>query len=138
MTATYESLLAGTTSPGIYRWAGGPTRDLTGIAVEAGWEALSLDTSAVADREGFYEELSSGWGLPPWFGNNLDALHEILGDVTVLPTALIWDDAGHLVAADPDLVLEVMDVLRDCVSRAPSFSVILRGESGLNGFDELL
>jgi len=138
MTATYESLLGGTTAPGIFRWVGDDARDLAGIAVDAGWEALSLDTSAATDSEGFYEELSSGWGLPPWFGNNLDALFDMLGDITVLPTVLIWDDAGHLGAAEPDLVLAVMEVLRDCVGQAPSFSVILRGESGLSGFDALL
>ncbi|MDQ3158077.1 MAG: barstar family protein [Actinomycetota bacterium] len=138
MTARYESLLAGTTAPGIFLWAGDAARDLTGLAVDSGWEALSLDTSGVTDREGFYEELSTGWGLPPWFGNNLDALFDMLGEITAIPTILIWDDAGHLGAAEPDLVLEVIDVLRDCVGQAESFSVILRGETGLSGFDALL
>lgn len=138
MTATYESLLAGTTAPGIFHWAGDAARDLAGIAVDAGWEALSLDTSAVTDREGFYEELAGGWGLPPWFGNNLDALFDMLGENTAVPTVLIWDDAGHLGAVEPDLVLSVMDVLRDSVGQAKSFAVILRGETGLSGFDALL
>ena len=138
MTAKYESLLAGTTAPGIFLWAGDAGRDLTGIAIESGWEALSLDTSGVTDREGFYEELSAGWGLPSWFGNNLDALFDKLGEITALPTVLVWDDAGHLGAAEPDLVLAVIDVFRDCVGQAESFSVILRGETGLSGFDALL
>jgi len=138
MTATFDSLLAGTTAPGIFQWAGDPSTDLASIAVDAGWEALSLDTSGVADSEGFYEELSSGWGLPPWFGNSLGALSDILGEITAVPTVLIWDDAGHLGAGEPDLVLAVIDMFRDWVGQAASFAVILRGESGLSGFDALL
>lgn len=138
MTARYESLLAGTTAPGMFHWVGDAARDLTGIAVDSGWEALSLDTSGVTDREGFFEELSAGWGLPPWFDYSLDALFEMLGRITAIPTVLVWDDAGHLGAVEPDLVLAVIDVFRDCVGQAESFSVILRGETGLSGFDGLL
>lgn len=138
MTATYESLLVGTTAPGIFQWLGDDTRDLAAIAIDAGWEALSLDTAEVKDRDGFYEELSSAWGLPPWFGNNLGALFDMIGEITTQPTVLIWDNAESLGNVDPDLGLAVMDVLRDCVGQAPSFSVILRGEIGLNGFDGLL
>lgn len=138
MTPTYESLLAGSTAPGIFRWAGDAARDLAGIAVEAGWEALVLDTSVATDSEGFYEELSSGWGLPPWFGNNLDALLGTLGDITAIQTVLIWDDAGHLGATEPDLVLAFLDLLRERAGQEPAFSVILLGESGLSGFDALL
>lgn len=138
MTATYESLLAGTTAPGFFQWVGDSSRDLATVAIDAGWEALSLDTAGVKDGEGFYEELSAAWGLPPWFGNNLDALFDMIGEITTQPTVLIWDNAGRLGAVDPDLGLAVMDVFRDCVGQAPSFSVILRGEIGLNGFDGLL
>ncbi len=138
MTATYESLLAGSTSRGIYRWIGGQERDLSGQAVDVGWEALSLDTSAVNDQDGFYEELSISWGLPPWFGNNLDALFDILGEITSVPTVLIWDDLGHLGAKQPDFTAAVLDVLRDCVEQAQTFSVVLRGDSGVSMFDALL
>ncbi|MEO6470761.1 MAG: barstar family protein, partial [Aeromicrobium sp.] len=103
-----------------------------------GWEALSLDTSAVNDQDGFYEELSISWGLPPWFGNNLDALFDILGEITSVPTVLIWDDLGHLGAKQPDFTAAVLDVLRDCVEQAQTFSVVLRGDSGVSMFDALL
>lgn len=138
MTATYESLLAGTTAAAIFTWVGDPDRDLVGIAMEAGWEALPLDTAAVNDRTGFYEELSASWGLPSWFGNNLDALFDVLGDITAVPTVLVWDNAARLGAVDPELAESVLDVFRDSVGQAPAFAVILRGESGLSGFDALL
>ncbi len=138
MTATYESLLAGTTGAGIFTWVGDPERDLIIAAIDAGWEGLSLDTASVTDRAGFYEELSISWGLPPWFGNNLDALFDILGEITSVPTVLIWDNPGKLGAVDPDLAASVLDVFRDCVDQASTFSVILRGDIGLNGFDALL
>ena len=138
MTATYDSLLAGTTSPGLYRWNGDAARDLASQAIESGWEALSLDTSAVLTRDGFYEELSAGWGLPPWFGNNLDALFDMLGEITSAPTILIWDDLGALGARQPDFTASVLDVMRDCVEQAPSFAVVLRGDCGISVFDALL
>lgn len=138
MSATYDSLLAGTTTPGIYRWQGDTSRDLASEAVEAGWEALSLDTVSVTTPEGFYEELSAGWGLPPWFGNNLDALFDMLGEITSTPTVLIWDDLGALGARQPDFTASVLDVMRDCVEQATSFAVVLRGDYGVSVFDALL
>lgn len=138
MTATYDSLLAGTTSPGVYRWRGEASRDLASQAVEAGWEALSLDTSAVVDRDSFYEELSAGWGLPPWFGNNLDALFDMLGEITSARTILIWDDLGALGEKQPDFTAAVLDVMRDSVEQAASFAVVLRGDCGISVFDALL
>ena len=138
MTATYDSLLAGTTSPGLYRWQGDAARDLASQAVESGWEALSLDTSAVHTQDDFYEELSAGWGLPPWFGNNLDALFDMLGEITSVPTVLIWDDLGLFGAQQPDFTASVLDVLRDSIEQAPSFAVVLRGDHGISVFDALL
>ncbi len=138
MTATYDSLLAGTTSPGIYRWMGDASRDLATRAIESGWEALSLDTSAVATAEAFYEELSAAWGLPPWFGNNLDALFDMLGEITAIPTILIWDDLGALGEKQPDFTASVLDVMRDSVEQATSFAVVLRGDCGISVFDALL
>ncbi len=32
--------------------------------------------------EAFYDEVSSAWELPSWFGRNLDALFDVLGDLT--------------------------------------------------------
>lgn len=138
MTATYDSLLAGLTSPGLYRWQGGAARDLASQAVDAGWEALSLDTSAVLDADGFYDELTAAWGLPPWFGSNLDALFDMLGEITAVPTILIWDELGSLGARQPDFTAAVLDVMRDCVEQAPAFAVVLRGDCGVSEFDALL
>lgn len=138
MTATYDSLLAGRTSPGIYRWVGDVARDLATPAVDAGWDALSLDTSDVVDTEGFYEEITTSWGLPPWFGNNLDALFDMLGEISSTPTVLIWDDLGALGGRQPDFAAAVLDVMRDCVEQAQCLAVILRGDSGISVFDALL
>lgn len=138
MTATYRSLLGGTTSPGIYHWVGGNSRDLGAEAADAGREVLLLDTSAITDRAAFYEEIVTAWGLPSWFGNNLDALFDVLGDITAGPTVLIWEELGHLAAAEPEFVASVLDVLRDAIEQAERFSVILRGDTGLSTYDALL
>lgn len=138
MTATYESLLAGSSPPGLYRWIGPESRDLAEWATQSGWGALSLDTSFVTDRESFYAELSTSWGLPAWFGNNLDALFDALDEIASVPTVLIWDGLDHLAAIAPDLTAAVIEVLRDCVSQAPAFAVVARGTLEISGFDELL
>ena len=71
MTATFESVLSGLASPGLFSWRGRPDRDLVGEATVAGWHALSLDTRQVTSFEQFYDEVATAWALPESFGRNL-------------------------------------------------------------------
>ncbi|MCW2770375.1 MAG: hypothetical protein JWR27_1808 [Aeromicrobium sp.] len=137
MTATYASLLAGTTAPGLYTWRGDPTRDLAGEAERAGWRALTLDTRDVGSVEGFWDAVAAGWSLPEWFGRNLDALFDVLADLTGTPVVLVWDGLGPVSDIDPVLVAAVVDVLRDASGRATAFAVVVRDGPGVSGLDEL-
>lgn len=82
MTATYGSLLDGTTSPGPFSWRGAKTRDLAGEADGPGVGGL--------------RQRSDG---------------------------------------DPVQASAVLDVLRDAVSHALSFAVVVRDDLGVSGFD---
>ncbi len=138
MSATYDSVLSGMTSPGLFSWRGRPERDLAGAASAAGWLVLSVDTRAVTSVEGFWDEIVLSWGLPDWFGRNLDALFDVLADVAVGPTVILWDGLIQLADVDPVHASAVVDVFRDAVGQAPSLVVVVRGDSGVSGFDGLL
>ena len=138
MTASYASLLSGTTSPGLFSWRGDPAHDLIGQAEAAGWRALDLDTTAVASMSEFYDEVAMAWELPAWFGRNLDALFDALADITAEPTVLVWNGLRQLAEVDPVNASAVLDVLRDAVGQAASFAVIVLDDLGVSGFDGLL
>lgn len=138
MTASYASLLEGATTSGLFSWRGDPDRDLAGEAESAGWRALRLNTTGVESVAGFYDEVASAWELPTWFGRNLDALFDVLGDLTVTPTVLIWDGLRQLTEVDPMHGAAVLDVLRDAAGQAASFTVIVRDDLGVTEFDGLL
>lgn len=138
MTASYASLLAAHTSTGLFSWRGHSDRDLAAEAELAGWQALRLDSTHVGSVSSFYDAVAASWGLPDWFGRNLDALFDVLGDLTRVPTVLVWDGLRQLADVDPVQASAVLDVLRDAVGQAPSFAVIVRDDLGVSGFDGLL
>ncbi|MEO6604003.1 MAG: barstar family protein [Aeromicrobium sp.] len=107
-------------------------------AEAAGWRALRLDTTGVESVAGFYDEVANAWELPTWFGRNLDALFDVLGDLTAAPTVLIWDGLRQLAEIDPMQGAAVLDVLRDAAGQAPSFAVIIRDDLEVSEFDGLL
>ncbi|TXL62825.1 barstar family protein [Aeromicrobium terrae] len=138
MTSRFDDLLAGAASPGLFEWRGDAERDLVGEAIGAGWAAWPLDTSAVVSRQGFYDEVRSAWGLPPWFGDNLDALFDALGEMTFSESLVVWDGSAALADTDPELAASVLSVLRDAIDAADSFSVVLRQDPMVIGSDGLL
>jgi RNAse (barnase) inhibitor barstar len=138
MTASYASLLSGMTSPGLFSWRGASDRDLVGEAEAAGWQALTLDTTAVTSMSEFYDTVAAAWQLPAWFGRNLDALFDVLGDLTTEPTILVWNGVRQLTEVDPIQVSAVLDVLRDAAGQAASFAVIVLDDLEVSGFDGLL
>jgi RNAse (barnase) inhibitor barstar len=138
MTASYASLLSGTTSSGLFSWRGDPNHDLVGQAEAAGWHALELDTTAVTSVAEFYDVVAATWQLPTWFGRNLDALFDVLGDLVTEPTILVWNGLRQLADVDPINAGAVLDVLRDAAGQARSFAVVVLDDLGVSGFDGLL
>ncbi|WP_290512095.1 barstar family protein [Aeromicrobium sp.] len=99
---------------------------------------MRLDSTDNVSVQDFYDVIVCSWGLPTWFGRNLDALFDALGDLTMTPTVLVWSGLGQLADIDPELAGAVLDILRDAVGQAPAFAVIVRDDLGVSGFDGLL
>lgn len=138
MTATFDSVLSGLVSPGLFSWRGRPDRDLVGEAQSAGWQALGLDTRRVTSFDEFYGEVAEAWVLPEWFGRNLDALFDALADLAVQPTLIVWDGLRELADVDPVQTSAVVDVLRDASEQADALVVIVRDDLDVSEFDGLL
>jgi RNAse (barnase) inhibitor barstar len=138
MTATYDSVLSGVVTPGLFSWRGRRDRDLAAEAESAGWQALGLDTRHVTSFDGFYDEVAAAWGLPDWFGRNLDALFDALADLVVRPTVIIWDGLRDLADVDPVQTSAVVDVLRDACGQATALVVVVRDDLEVSEFDGLL
>ena len=52
-----------------------------------------IDLTGLASREELHAKLRAALPLPEWYGNNLDALHDALGEVPA-PTELIFRNAA--------------------------------------------
>jgi RNAse (barnase) inhibitor barstar len=75
-----------------------------------GWDAAVVPPSRT-DAE-LWNGLVDALGLPGWFGRNLDALDEALGDL-VRPTALVLAGWSAYARARPDRWGGLLHVLRD-------------------------
>jgi RNAse (barnase) inhibitor barstar len=122
----WDDVRDGLAAPGLFTWVGDPTLDLEEDAVRAGWTVWSLDTSETRTTDDFYGEVRAAWGLPPWFGDNLDALFDALRDAVDGPSVLVWDGSNAVTQIGEEFALGVMTVLRDTVAESDAFAVILR------------
>lgn len=124
----WDDVRDGRAAADLFRWVGESSRDLETEAVEADWTVWLLDTSAVETVDDFYGEVRAAWGLPPWFGDNLDALFDALRDAVDGPSVLIWDGSRAVERVGGSLAADVVRVLRDTVAESGVFAVILRDE----------
>lgn len=139
MTATLRSLLAGETTPGLFEWRGNASLDIGAEARSAGdWVVRELDTEQVRNSAELYDQIASSWDLPAWFGRNLDALWDVLGDLAASPLLVVWTGYGDLADADPELAQTVLELLRDASTQARAIAVVVRDAPALIGLDALL
>lgn len=61
---------------------------------EHGYRVVNLDASRWRDDQDMHSELASALHFPDYYGRNLDALNDCLGDVAVAEYGLTDDDAG--------------------------------------------
>lgn len=130
----WDDIRDGRAAADVFRWVGDPARDLETEAVESDWTVWLLDTSAVETADDFYGEVRAAWGLPPWFGDNLDALFDALRDAVDGPSVLIWDGSRAVELVGGSLASDVVKVLRDTIAESGAFAVILRDDplAGVN------
>lgn len=92
-------------------------RNLGQVADTArGCGARVAEIDGPADRSAFYTAVAAALDVPDWFGHNLDALRDVLTDLSWLPPGeivLVWQDPATLAATDPDGHDRLLDVLAD-------------------------
>lgn len=123
------AVLAGRRTPGLAVWeeAAEPA-DVRHTVEQSGWAFAHVDGWGHRSRADLLAALATALALPDWFGHNLDALDEALGDLSG-PTVLLWDGWGPLARADGATFAVVLEVLGERAGHGgPPFAALLRGE----------
>ena len=107
-------LLAERAEGGIYRAPGGSElATIARAAAKAGWRVARVESTPETGKQELLAAFKTALGFPDWFGHNLDALADCLGDVAFEPgTLIVWDGADHFAAADPSTSRAVFTILR--------------------------
>lgn len=98
------------------------TRAVEAELTAAGWRVASLP--GVERTRDFYAGLRAALDLPDWTGANLDALWDVLTDLTE-PTALVWWRHARFAVARPDAWRRMLSVLEERTDRDPPFALVL-------------
>ena len=122
-------LLAGHQEPGVYTWhAAFEVDDVRRTVVHAGADFGYVDGWEQQSRSEFLTAVGAALGFPDWYGANLDALEECLGDLAVNPVVLLWDGWATLARAEPETFAAVLDIARErSLAVGTPFSLLLRG-----------
>lgn len=106
---------------GVYRVVAPPETVETQL-VASGWRVAVLPE--IGRTRDFYVALRTALDLPDWTGANLDALWDVLTDLTE-PTALVWRRYATFAMARPDPWRRVLGVLEERAAQDPAFAVLL-------------
>lgn len=92
--------------------------------VEAGsalqFAVLPVDLRTCSDTQAALREIAEVLQFPDWFGENLDAFADCLGDLSWLPSqgyVLIFEHTGDWRAQEPDTFATVLDILNEAALR---------------------
>jgi RNAse (barnase) inhibitor barstar len=123
-----RALLSKGLRPGVYRYATKATPDeIRRAVVDAGWNFVLLDTTAVHDKTGFLDVCATAFDLPRWFGRNWDALADSLGDrSTGEPEVVFWDGWRDLLDHDHDTVDVALQIFTEDANESGQLRVLLR------------
>ena len=135
------ALLAGHTSPGVYRWhSAASVADIQHAVEHAGWRFRLLDGWTVEDKETFLKATAQALEFPGYFGENLDALADCLDDLDAgdQGTVLLWDGWSPLARHDERTFAKVMRIFgKRAGSDRGRLAVLLRGEGPEIELEEL-
>ena len=110
-----SELLTGAATAGVYR-VGDETSPaaIERVAERAGWRVATVRVPEVVDKRSVLAAFQDALGFPDWFGRNLDAFADSLGDLATEPgTLVVWHGAERLAAADPEAHRAMLSILRD-------------------------
>lgn len=131
------SLLDGRRAPGVHRWHDEVAlEELAAVVSVAGWSLAVVDGREAPSKATFLAAVGCALRFPETYGQNLDALADLLDDLPG-PTVLLWEEWGVLARAEPRTFATLARLFSDrCADPdRPGFAVLLRGdgpeESGL-------
>ena len=122
-----RALLTAGLRPGVYRWQTDQTADqVRREVVEAGWDFVLLDTTAIHDKTGFLDLCATAFDLPRWFGRNWDALADALSDhSTGAPEIVLWEGLHHLLEHDHDTVDMALQIFTEDITNSGQLRVLV-------------
>lgn len=106
---------------GVFRVLASPDTVAAELA-GGGWRVAELPE--LTRRGDFYAALRHALDLPDWTGTNLDALWDVLTDLTE-PTVLIWHRYATFAMARPEPWRRILEVLEERAALEPPFAVLL-------------
>jgi hypothetical protein len=127
------ALLAGHAGPGIYRWHGAfDVEDVRHTVEHAGQAFAHVDGWTHTTKPELLAAMGESFDFPDYYGQNFDALADLLYDVGSdgTGTVLLWDGWGPLAREDHHSFSVALSVLGGRVNadRGGPFSVLLRGD----------
>ena len=84
-----------------------------------------LNGKRMDTREHAHAHLARRLRLPPYYGNNLDALNDCLGEIAE-PTRILLRNASHLRESLGEYGEQLIVVLAEAAERNPSITFVLR------------
>jgi len=121
-------LLAGHRDPGIYRWHAAFDVDDVRRAVEHGGARFGyVDGWTHTTKAEVLQALGEALAFPDYYGQNLDALGDCLGDLDG-PHVLLWDGWSPLARSEEDTFSTILGILTGRCGEGEPFSVLLRGD----------
>ncbi len=106
------------TGPGVYRIEDGVVEAVAAATAHALTPYVVAEQSSKA---GFLDAVAAALSFPGWFGRNLDALADSVGDLSWLPPgplALVWERPETLRAADQATHSAVGEILARAVEES--------------------
>jgi len=82
---------------------------------------LTIDFSSILSMEQFYEQLKKQVELPAHFGNNLDALHDVITGELPLPASWSFTNIG---LNKLERFEELFDMLEETSDETDNFSFV--------------
>jgi len=115
--------LVGTLVPGVHRWSSALDAGyVAGVVRRSGRRFAHVAGTQVTTVGDLHSALAAALVFPSYYGRNLDALADCLGDVEDEPV-LLWDDWGDLARTEPRVARIVLGLL----DRSP-VCTLLRGD----------
>ena len=92
----------------------------------------SIDLSGVSDRDGFHCRLRDSIPVPDWYGNNLDALYDVLTQMPA-PAQIRISGWQELAEAQPQYFDRIRRVFHDAQKEIPGLEALFQEEPDIKG-----